>query len=276
MSIFDGSGDSLFEMLSKGRETLSGRKPTPTSGSSAATKTPPPTSRNSLQRLDVRRPLEKLLDGILDVDDDPVLVIDDELDPAQAAKEEAEAEESSFKTFALRKDTAVVAGVGLAVLLAIAYFAGRTTTAPGTPGNTAKKPDSPIVAAAPAPQVPEKPPQPTVAKKPDVPAPAPEPPRPEEPARTVKAGVYELQVVSTTEENAKKVADFLNKSARSPLFGRSDVEAYARPANSNGISAVRIRGFEKQDDALLDKIHAMKDPTGGGNFSGATFYKVKK
>jgi hypothetical protein len=304
MPLLGGSNDSLYELLSRGRQNLASMAKkagaqavdvgvdAAAKGAEAAVKGTAAAIRSAVKKPSPvtppmgggllglgGRPLERVLEGLLEIDEDPVLVVDDEFDPLEAAKEEREAEERSpWKTLSLRQDTAVVAGVALTLLIAIAYFAGRST----------KRPEDATAKSAPAGVLPAPPPAPAAETEPahpiaskELPASFPSRPAPtaaavkpgsdEVPDRQVKDGTYELQVVSTSEEKAKKVVDFLNEDAKSPLFGRSDLQAYVR----NG-SAVRIRGFEKMDDAVLAKIHAMKDPTGGGRFSDACFYRTSK
>lgn len=312
MPLLGGSNDALFEMLSRGRQNLANAAKkagqqvvdvgvqAAAAGAEAAVKgtvgavksmvkkpTPPPapapsSTVGSLLGLG-GRPLERVLEGLLEIDEDPVLVVDDELDPLEAAQEEKEAEERSpWKTLSLRQDTAVVAGVALTLLIAIAYFAGRTT-----------KHDEPKTASAPTPAVLPAPPpapapepveqaRPTVAKEmpagfpTKAPAPAAVVAKPAAddapPERQVKDGRFELAVVTaSTEENAKKVVDFLNDSPKSPLFGRPDLQAYVR-----GGTAVRIKGFESEDPAFREKIQKMKDPTGGGRFTDAQYRATKR
>jgi hypothetical protein len=301
MPLLGGSNDSLFEMLTRGRQNLAAMAKkagaqavdvgvdAAAKGAEAAVKGTASAIRSAIKKPSPAsppmgggllglggRPLERVLEGLLEIDEDPVIVVDDELDPLEAAKEEREAEERSpWKTLSLRQDTAVVAGVALTLLIAIAYFAGRSTKRPEDA--TAKSaPAGVLPAPPPAPAAESEPTRPTASR--ELPASFPTKPAAAKPAndeavpdRQVKDGNYELQVVSTSEEKAKKVVDFLNEDAKSPLFGRSDLQAYVKSG-----AAVRIRGFEKMDEGVLTKIHAMKDPTGGGRFSDACFYRTAK
>jgi len=203
------------------------------------------------------------------VDGRPLVVVDDSYEPAEQPAGEIN----------LRKDTLGVIAVVGAVLVLVAFLAGRATVraAPAKASPAVKAPilapgvfDATSTGATPPPASEAQPatagplgagPGPTAALRSVLPA---------KPARKVVPGKYELQVVTTTREKAAKVVSHLNEDPASPLAARMDLEAYARGR------AVRVRGFAKEDKEIARKVRAMKDPTGGGNFKGAYFRRSSR
>lgn len=286
MSLFSSSRDSALDLLGQAREKVLAQSP----------KIPPPGTLQRPGRVaggvlprfnggPVAAPvIEKLVEQFVDVDGDPLLVIDDELDVSAITPEEGVPDEEPPKVLGVRADTAVVFGIGLVLVVAIAYLAGRT----GKPPEAAGKPDAHAAAKAPLQPPTQAPP---VAGSPlDVPAaeeaksPAPAASKPADDAAPVapagpasrhpsQTATWEIQVVTTSEAKADKVVAFLNESPKSPIADRMDVEAYA--AKGSRGAQVRIKGLEKKDEALLEKVQGMSDPTGGGSFKGAGLRQKK-
>lgn len=272
MPVFDKSPNSMFETLSRSRQAVLGKKNT----------IPPP---GTLARPGMKLPeaavrsapkiptsvLERAVDDLLDVDGDPILVIDDELDVSAITPEDGVVDETPTKLLGVRADTAVVFGIGLCLVVAIAYFAGRTTTKPGeankVPAAALVKPNSlPL----------DKPAQAAPIEKAAEPAgeePAATPPAPA-PKPVVADGSWEIHVVTTSDENAAKVIKYFNDDMLSPTYGKG--VAYAKKGLSG--AQVRIKGFEKDDATILAAVQADKDPTNGrpGAFKGAVFRKISK
>jgi hypothetical protein len=266
MPIFDKNSNSMFETLSKSRAAVLGKPqviPPPGALARPGMKLPAPAVKNPPKI--PTSVLERAVDDLLDVDGDPILVVDDELDVSTITPEDAVTDEPPAQLLGVRADTAVVFGIGLCLVVAIAYFAGRTTTKPGDAPKVAQamaiKPPAPIEIKE------EKKP---AAEKPAEAAPAEEPAAPPKPV--APEGSYEIHLVTTTDENAAKVIAFFNNDMMSPTYGKG--VAYAKKGLAG--SQVRIKGFEKEDAAILAAVRAEKDPTNGrpGAFAKAEFRKM--
>lgn len=218
-------------------------------------------------------------DQLLSQDGRPIVVIDDWPSVTTASTVPDE--------MSLRKDTVTVLGIVAAVALILSFLAGRATvreaealTLPASSTNGAPLPTGVYDAMAAASQSPPpastaQPSQPpaSIGAPLSLPAPTAGPaPAPATPAplREVAKGAWFMQVVSTVPEKAEAVAKFLNEDASSPIAGRADLQAYV-----SGGKAVKIRGFKDKDDGILNRVHAMKDPTGGGRFNGALYLKER-
>ncbi|MBI3724268.1 hypothetical protein HY251_09995 [bacterium] len=288
MSVLGKSRDSLFELLGRSREKVLSSKPTiPPPGSLQRPGRPPcdaapkPTAR--FAGAPVSTPvLERLVDDLLDVDGDPLLVVDDELDVESLTPEDAIVDEEPVKVLGVRADTAVVFGIGLVLVVAIAYFAGRSNKGrPSSPANEsvakASAEPAPLKAPLQAAAIPAPAPVLDVAaeEEPAKPAPAaqaaPPPPAPS------KDGAFEMHVCTTTEKNATSVVSFLNESMKSPLQARAGLQAYV--AKTGTKFQVRIRGFEREDPALLEQIqelHAQIPNVGHAGFPDASYHSSPK
>jgi hypothetical protein len=270
MPIFDKSSNSLFETLGRSRQEVLGKKPV----------IPPPgtLARPGMPKKDdpvAARPprvsqaaIEKAALELLDVDGDPILVVDDELDVSAITPEEGIADEPPTRILGVRADTAVVFGIGLVLVVAIAYLAGRTTNK--TPAQQAALVKPPVEAKiAPPVQAPLVADRPAVEKAAD-PAPAePAPP----PVAVAKDGNWEMCVVGTGEEKGAKVVSALNDDMMSPIYGKGLTAFFDKKAGQ-----VKIKGFESKDAAILAAIQDMDDPTNGahGSFKKAYFVRSKK
>jgi hypothetical protein len=172
--------------------------------------------------------------------------------------------------FTLRKDTMIVISVVAAVLVILAFLAGRATMQDKTTGPETKPQPKTLPADVfvpnPAPQKIKQAPQ--AAQKPVT--------SPQGGAgvisRRALPGTHELQVVTTRNAKARAVVKYLNSAPGSPIFARRDLEAYVR-----GQGTVRIRGFKKMDKDVQKSVETMKDPTrSSGRFRGTMFYKTRR
>src|SRR5579883_378064 len=265
MPIFEKSSNSLFETLGRSRQEVLGKKPViPPPGTLArpgmAKKDDPAAPR--VPRVS-QAAIEKAALELLDVDGDPILVVDDELDVSAITPEEGIADEPPTRILGVRADTAVVFGIGLVLVVAIAYLAGRTTNKPQQAALV--KPPAPVEAKiAPPVQAPLQVEKPAVEKAAD-PAPAePAPP----PVTAVKEGSWEMCVVGTSEEKGAKVVSALNDDMMSPIYGKGLQAFFDKRAGQ-----VKIKGFESKDAGILAAIQEMDDPTNGahGSFKKAYF-----
>ena len=286
MGVF-GNSNSLFETLGQSREKVLAQKPRippPGQLARAGAKPVPATVSPPSSRFGrgAASSIERAVDDLLDMDGDPILVIDDELDVSALTPEDALVDEPPTKILGVRTDTAVVFAIGLVLVVAIAFFAGRA----GHAKPEAETPSVPIgkiaVPPAPKPQAPlvapntvEREPAPETA--PTAPAAKPETPEtsPEaKPSAPVADGLYEIRVVTTSTAKATDVVKFLNESMLSPIAGKAGLQAYAKKAGEG--AQVRIRGFDKADPGVLESVKTMSDPTGGGGFHDAGYYKLTK
>ncbi|MDF1660847.1 MAG: hypothetical protein P1V97_03690 [Planctomycetota bacterium] len=176
----------------------------------------------------------------------------------------------------LRKDTLIVITVVASVLVCLAFLFGRATARDGTAAaeNTEQtKQELPKNVFDPKQNqgeaIPRLTPNYAVDRGQGQQQAAPE--TPAVPERQAAQGKYECQVVTTTSDKAAAVVKYLNESPQSPIAGRNDLKGYVR-----GRRAVRIKGFVEKDQAILKRIHKMKDPTGGGHFKGALFLKSSR
>ncbi len=270
MPIFDKNSNSMFETLSKSRAAVLGKPtvlPPPGTLVRPGMKVAPPAPRPAPKI--PTSVLEKAVDDLLDIDGDPILVVDDELDVSTITPEDAVVDEPPAQLLGVRADTAVVFAIGLCLVVAIAYFAGRTTTKPGDPAKVAQalqiKPQAPAEAVKPPVQ------QPIAEKPAETPAPQEEPAVPA-PKPSAPDGTWEMHLVTTSEENAQKVVNYFNNDMMSATYGKG--VAYIK--KTLGGSQVRIKGFEKDDPAILAAVRAEKDPTNGrpGAFAKAEFRKI--
>jgi hypothetical protein len=275
--------DSLFELLGRSRENVLSKRPTiPPPGTLArpgqaqapavkgvAASEPKPSARFAGAPVAV---LERAIDELLDVDGDPLLVIDDELDVSAITPEDGLVDEPPTRLLGVRADTAVVFGIGLVLVIAIAYLAGRTTKVPA--GEATKA--APV--ATPKPIVPpnalDTPASDDAPAAPPVAAPvkAEAPAKVEAPAKTAADTGIELWVVTTSEAKANDVARFLNESMMSPLSGQTGLKAYVK--NGSRGDQVRIKGFATMDPKVLAGVKEMHDPTGGGGFDTASYHTI--
>jgi hypothetical protein len=293
MSLFGKSRDSAFDLLGQARDRILSQSPRiPPPGTLArpgrvgVDGSPVPRFRGGPVASPV---VERAIEELLDVDGDPLLVIDDELDVSAIAPEEAVVDEEPAKVLGVRTDTAVVFGIGLVLVVAIAYFAGRTAK-PGEAARADAAPTSKAFLQPPAQAPPlagsplaalDTPAADDTAPPPKTPAAAKSQPATDDAAapssapepRSAAAGSFELCVVTTSEAKADKVVDFLNKDPSSPIAGKNSLEAYAKKGSR---AQVRIRGFEKEDMDVRERVRAMKDPTGGGHFNTADFQATKR
>ena len=270
MPIFDKSSNSLFETLGRSRQEVLSKKPViPPPGTlqrPAMPKVPPAGAKGPK----IPTALERAVDDLLDVDGDPILVIDDELDVDSITPEDAEVDEPPSKLLGLRADTAVVFGIGLVLVVAIAYFAGRTTKKDATLAASPpeKQPAAAMIVKPSAAVIPQLQPAPQEPAAED-PQPAPPPP----PKPVAAEGNFEIWVVTTSQEKAAFVAKYFNEDMRSPIYGKG---FSAVVKETSGGSQVRIKGFEKQDPSILSDIKEMRDPSGGGNFKDAGYHRSNK
>lgn len=175
----------------------------------------------------------------------------------------------------LRKDTLIVITVVASVLVCLAFLVGRATArdgsaAPETSEQTKQELPKNVFdpnqkQSQPIPRL-----QPNYTRGEETPAPQPEEIA-AQPERQAAQGKFECQVVTTTSSKAEAVVKYLNTSPQSPIAGRNDLKAYVR-----GRRAVRIKGFVEKDQAILKRIHKMKDPTGGGHFKQALFMRASR
>jgi hypothetical protein len=285
MPVFGKSSNSLFETLGRSRTEILGKKPViPPPGTLIRPGQAPP--KPAIATTAPRVPsslIERAVDELLEVDGDPILVIDDELDVSAISPEDAVVDEPPTKILGVRADTAVVFGIGLVLVVAIAFFAGRTGKKEAsvasaadakTPAAVLRPPVQVIQqAAAPAaaPQTGGDPLDAAADDAPLAPAPAPAP----APAKLAAPpeGKYEIWVVTTSEEKAAKVVSFLNDDMLSPIYGKK-LGAYAKKTGRG--AQVRIKGFDKADASILDAVKDMRDPSGGGSFKDAGYHRTAK
>jgi len=294
---FFGRQDELFEIMAQATakrraETTGGDTPTP--GSLAAQPSalrPSPISSGYARRGSEPEP------DLLEVDGEAVVVVEDEWEGFLAEGGDALLEGGGEDTevvgvasgasgvfgrggfLALRTDTAIVGGILLAGLIATAFLLGRTS------GGEADPASAEVAAAAPSEPGPEVEPEPAPTLPASIgPVAAADGPsaagssvaagaaRGEETTvaasspRRVTDGRYSIQVCTTTSRKAADLARWLNEEARSPIFGRSDLEAYARGGS------VRIRGFASREEDVLARVKATADPTGGSGTFGDAYY----
>lgn len=220
-------------------------------------------------------PIQRPLGELIEIDGDALVVLDDDWEAAAPPSEPG-------RLLALRLDTAVVGGLLVVGLLATAFLVGRTSsddvsklpTIAQAPVVEASFPDSALTGALPAASIggstaPKAGFRPgTNAGQTPTQAPAqggPAAATPAAPERSAAKGGYEICVVSTKPEKATAVAKWLNENPRSPIFGRTDLEATASKGGS-----VKIVGFQKQESDVLTRVRATSDPTGGsGTFHDA-------
>jgi hypothetical protein len=226
-------------------------------------------------------------DDLFDIDGDALVIVDEDEDWADAPEEDPD----GMRTFRLRGDTAIVGAILVAGLLLTAFLMGRTSDAPaasddgtvaaasavegaGTLIDASAVEEEAAVEVAQAPATPDNPRLPTREEVlADIPtyaggtqgttlaASAP---------RTVSEGTKRLLVVTTTEEKAVQVAQWLNENSLSPIFGRRDVQAQT----SGG--SVRIVGFQREENDVLARVRSTVDPTNGrGTFRDAYFVTVR-
>jgi hypothetical protein len=273
MPIFDKSSNSLFETLGRSRQEVLSKKPViPPPGTLLRPSVPkgPPVNTKGPK---IPTAIERAVDDLLDVDGDPILVVDDELDVDAITPEDADIEEPPSKLLGLRADTAVVFGIGLVLVVAIAYFAGRTGKKDGSVAvkDAPEKPSAAFVKPSPnlIPQVQQT--QQAAPDPVDDTQPAPPPPPPPKPVE--KEGNYEIAVVTTSKDKAEFVAKYFNEDMRSPTYGKGFTAVIRE--SGNGFQ-VRIKGFEKQDPSILSEVKEMRDPSGGGNFKDACYRRSPK
>ena len=215
-------------------------------------------------------------DDLLEIDGDALVVIDDDEwnADASAAPDAPEEERESNGMVSLRLDTAAVGGVLLAGVVAVAFLLGRTSGGPTEPAQqvvevaVTEETPAPSQVAAPA-AAPTATTVPVSAGRVQATTVAGAPKPSPEPEAAAVSGDYELIVVSTTPEKAQAVAEWMNTNARSPIFGRTDLQAYARKGG------VRIRGFAKREGDVERRVRATSDPTNGGSGTFNDAYYVK-
>lgn len=176
----------------------------------------------------------------------------------------------------LRKDTLIVITVVASVLVCLAFLVGRATARDGTAAAesaTQTKQELPKNVFDPKQNQGQAIPRLTPSYANDGASTEESAPTntPAAPVRQAAKGKFECQVVTTTSSKAADVVKYLNESPQSPIAGRNDLKAYVR-----GRRAVRIKGFVEKDQAILGRIHKMKDPTGGGHFKGALFLQTSR
>jgi hypothetical protein len=277
MGLFTNN-DELFELMSKSQDR---QKASSTSSSSNSRSRDDSSSKQTVRKRSSgsfgARRITQAEPEFFEVDGDALIVVDD------GWTLEGDEEETEGSTFAIRSDTAIV-GACLAFGLVVgAFLVGRTgqtesATAAAPPAAVMTVPSATISAAQPT-TVPAGQPRviPTAvvggftrsaAAAPQASAPAGVPKVEQAPAaRQAAKGKYLLVVCTTTPVNGRKVAKWLNEQARSPIFGRADLEAYT---TRKGV--VRIRGFKLCDKQVLRQVKATNDPLGGsGTFHSAYF-----
>lgn len=215
-------------------------------------------------------PIQRPLGELIEVEGDALVILDDDWEAAAPPSEPG-------RLLALRLDTAVVGGLLVVGLLATAFLVGRTSSDDVSKLPTivqapveASMPDSALTSALPAASIGGSTAPKAGFARPNAatPAPtgtAPAATTPAAPERSAAKGGYEICVVSTKPEKATAVAKWLNENPRSPIFGRTDLEATASKGGS-----VKIVGFQKQESDVLTRVRATSDPTGGsGTFHDA-------
>ncbi|MGE0708788.1 MAG: hypothetical protein AB7N76_21520 [Planctomycetota bacterium] len=296
--------DELFELMSKqsgaagrpgpGLSSSHGRRALETTGGGGLGR------RASGSTFRLPRPVSGgPMSDVVEIDGDALIVVDDGWSlPGEG--------EGPGRTFPIRLDTLVVGGLVCTGLLLAAFLYGRTSASPtGAPENevaaAAEEPGSQQTEPAAKPEEAPKSKSQTPAPAPSVPASAAKPsagassavaagmkkgetpkatsvtasaPRPQEtqkqqpaaPQQPVK-GSYDLVVCSTSADNAGKLVEWLKTNATSPIFGRADLEPYAKGGS------VRIRGFAKREDDVLRRVKATHDPLGGSGTFGDAWYR---
>ncbi len=221
-------------------------------------------------------PIQRPLGELIEIEGDALVVLDDDWEAA------APPSEPIGRLLALRLDTAVVGGLLVVGLLATAFLVGRTSSddpaklptiaqAPLDASMPAAALTSPLQASAPtnagtssAPNAGFRPgntPAATAQTPPATPAAA---------ERSAAKGKHEIRVVSTRPEKGAAVAKWFNENPRSPIFGRTDLEATAKDGH------VRIGGFAQREAEVLARVKATNDPTGGsGTFHDAYWASVR-
>lgn len=215
-------------------------------------------------------PIQRPLGELIEVEGDALVILDDDWEAAAPPSEPG-------RLLALRLDTAVVGGLLVVGLLATAFLVGRTSSDDVSKLPTivqapveASMPDSALTSALPAASIGGSTAPKAGFARPNAATPAPSgaapaATTPAAPERSAAKGGYEICVVSTKPEKATAVAKWLNENPRSPIFGRTDLEATASKGGS-----VKIVGFQKQESDVLTRVRATSDPTGGsGTFHDA-------
>ncbi|MBL4848400.1 MAG: hypothetical protein JKY65_23005 [Planctomycetes bacterium] len=75
-------------------------------------------------------------------------------------------------------------------------------------------------------------------------------------------------MASTTPASAKKLAKWFKTNPLSPVCGRADLYAVASRRGR-----VSIRGFQKVEGPVLNRVRATNDPLGGSGSFGDAYYK---
>lgn len=280
MGLFS-KNDELFELMSKTRRE-----------NPAQPKTSRITRRAASGSFGARR-ITTIEPEFLEVDGDALIVVEDGWVLGDEGNKDAEP--GKDKTFAVRGDTLVVGACLAAGIVVSAFLFGRTSTTDVAPVQVAISTDAaqttdssnPLAGGplalgigAPSPTTTPASAQPnrgtvvgasftpgtgtTVttrrASATTVPAAT--------PARAPAKGKYLLVVSTTTPKKARELAKWLNEQARSPIFGRADLQAYA---TRKGV--VRIRGFITAEREVLALVKDTNDPLARQGTFHSAYYK---
>ena len=223
-----------------------------------------------------------LEDEVVMVDGEAVIVVEDGWEMP---------EEGPGRTFPVRLDSMVVGTLVMAGLVVASFLYGRTSagpvqTAEADPQAQEASADpaaqqEPVQLAGPAAQTPPQTLTPAApVPQPSVPAAAEQSSAPgavaaglrRNQASTVaasapKQGKYLLVVCNTTPDSAQALVKWLQTNATSPIFGRGDLEPFARGGS------VRIRGFQERDKDVLRRVQGTHDPLGGSGTFHDAFYR---
>lgn len=216
-------------------------------------------------------------DDVVMVDGEAVIVVEDGWEfPG----------EGPGQTFPVRLDSMVVGALVMTGLVVAAFLYGRTSAAP--PQTAEADPQVQQATETPGEQEPVQVLTPAAETAAQAPAPQPSLPAAAEqqastgavpaglrrdqassalPASAPKQGKYMLVVCNTTPDSAQALVKWLQTHATSPIFGRGDLEPFARGGS------VRIRGFQERDKDVLRRVQGTHDPLGGSGTFHDAFYR---